>query len=209
MRQHLLPCPASLVVLKHLKNKIFIHTMAHVPVIQFFYVNNNEDEDDKTKVFFDHLFTSNGFTKSTSADAKALFNERLCPSFTQKETIYGAIGARYFTIYLVVDGVMTCIMSIDFDYDQNEDTEEVEKINYLSIPFYCCIPKSRKARLLVDKVKSFTKNVYLSVTDESQPFWEHIGAKYLKSEEKYKLGGTKRKRKGKTKRKRHFTLRFK
>jgi hypothetical protein len=94
-------------------------------------------------------------------------------------------------------------MSIEFDYNENKDTEEVEKINYLSIPFYCCIPKSRKARLLVDKVKLFTENVYLSVTEDSKPFWQHIGAKYLPNEEKYKLGGTKRKRKRKTKRKKH------
>jgi hypothetical protein len=61
--------------------------------------------------------------------------------------------------------------------------------------------RSNNSRLLVNKVKSLTKNVYLTVTDESRPYWEHLGATYIKSQEKHKLGGTKRKRKRKSKRK--------
>jgi hypothetical protein len=64
------------------------------------------------------------------------------------------------------------------------------------------LKKSENKNIYLDKVKLFTKNVYLSVTDQSKPFWEHIGAKQLPSEEKYKLGGTKHKKRRKRKSKR-------
>jgi hypothetical protein len=169
--------------------------MAHVPLIEFYYVNpyDNNDDIQNLKDYSDKLFQDKEFIKSDIATAKALFeaNKHLCPSYKLKSSI---IDNRYFTLYLVVDGQMICIMSINFNFIENE-AEEVVGINELNIVYYCCITGSNNSRLLVNKVKSFTKNVYLSVTEDSKPYWEHLGATYIKSLEKYKLGGTKRKRK--------------
>jgi len=185
--------------------------MAHAP--QFYYLNQFENDDDNKnlKDYADELFTSKGFIKSDIDTARGLFdaNGNLCPEYSLKTSIRSAIDG-FFTLYLVENGKMICIMTIKIEFDENEETGVI-KIDYIDILYYCCTKtphgnehamKSGKSRLLVDIVKSFTENIYLNVTEGSQPYWEtKIGATYISSLEKHKLGGTKRKRKRKTKRK--------
>jgi hypothetical protein len=186
------------------------HAPAHAP--QLYYVNkfDNDDVNKNLKIYADDFFTSKGFIKSDIDTTRALFdaNENLCPKYSLRTLMRSAIDG-FFTLYLVENGKMICIMTIKIEFDENEETGVI-KINDIDIVFYCCAKtpagddhamKSGKSRLLVDIVKSFTENIYLNVTEGSQPYWEtKIGATYIPRLGKHKLsGGTKRKRKTKRK----------
>jgi len=160
----------------------------------------NPHEDDPYKSYYEELL-SQQFIPSSPDIATELFtsNETLCPGFGFKENIESAIsGGKYATLFYVENRVMVCIMTVNFDLNENEETDTITGIDSIKIVYYCCAPNSKKSKILIHHLQKLLPKapVYVESTEESDAYWSKYGTRM--SANNYKLtpvslGGSKKK----------------
>jgi hypothetical protein len=154
--------------------------------LTFCYTYHDDSHDKKVKANLNKIFTRQGFIYKTQDEITTLFdsNDELCKKWTLKQHVKESITSKYFTICLLDNDVMKCIMTLSIDY-------EYKKITEMTIVYYCCVNGSNQSRILLHKLRDF--KVPIHVISSNNSYWEHMNAK-KNYENNYTLGGrTKRK----------------
>lgn len=181
--------------------------------LTFCYTYEDKSVDPNAKQWFNDKFSQAGFVYKNPDEVTSLFNSnpQLCEKWPLKHHVPSAIMSKYFTLCLLDNGIMRCIMNIDIKFDYDSDDEDVKIIiEQIIIINYCCVEGSKQSRKLLHQLKTLFKDVPIDIVSSNNSYWENIGVTEI-STNYYRLGGkrrTKRKKYARSKRK-MFKLKLK